>query len=63
MERSEEGDGQVAVDLEGEEETALIPFAWIVEAKLVLTDQLMKRGADVRAARLQSESTNSQTSE
>jgi ribosome maturation factor RimP len=48
-------DGQVAVDLEGEDETALIPFAWIVEAKLVLTDQLMKRGAEVRAARLQSE--------
>jgi len=56
VETSEEGDGQVAVDLEGEEETALIPFSWIVEAKLVLTDQLMKRGADVRAARLQSES-------
>jgi ribosome maturation factor RimP len=56
-------DGQVAVDLEGEEETALIPFAWIVEAKLVLTDQLMKRGADIRAARLLSESNNSQTSE
>jgi ribosome maturation factor RimP len=56
-------DGQVAVDLEGEEETALIPFSWIVEAKLVLTDQLMKRGADVRAARIQSESNTSQTSE
>jgi ribosome maturation factor RimP len=56
-------DGQVAFDLEGEAETALIPFAWIVEAKLVLTDQLMKRGADVRAARMQSESNNSQTSE
>ena len=49
-------EGQVAFDIEGEEETALIPFAWIAEAKLVLTDQLMKRGADVRAARLQSES-------
>ena len=48
-------DDAVAIDLEGEEETAMIPFAWIVEAKLVLTDQLMKRGADVRAARLQSE--------
>ncbi len=48
-------DDAVAIDLEGEEETAVIPFAWIVEAKLVLTDQLMKRGADVRAARLQSE--------
>ena len=51
----------VAIDLEGEEETAVIPFAWIVEAKLMLTDQLMKRGADVRAARLQSE--QQQTSE
>lgn len=49
-------DGQVAIDLEGEEETALVPFAWIVEAKLVLTDELMKRGAETRAARLQSES-------
>lgn len=54
-------DDAVAIDLEGEEETAVIPFAWIVEAKLVLTDQLMKRGADVRAARLQSE--QQQTSE
>ena len=50
-----EGD-QVAIDLEGEAETALIPFAWISEAKLVLTDELMKRGAEVRAARLQSQS-------
>ena len=45
-------DGQVAVDLEGEAETALIPFSWIVETKLVLTDHLMKRGAEIRAARL-----------
>jgi ribosome maturation factor RimP len=48
-------DGQVAIDLEGEDETALIPFSWIVEAKLVLSDQLMKRGAEMRAARLQSD--------
>ena len=40
-----EGDN-VAIDLEGEDETALIPFAWIIDAKLVLTDELMKRGAD-----------------
>jgi ribosome maturation factor RimP len=45
----------VAIDLEGEEATALVPFAWIVEAKLVLTDQLMKRGADARAARVAAE--------
>ena len=53
----------MAFDIDGEEETALIPFSWIAEAKLVLTDDLMKRGADVRAARLQSESNpqNSQT--
>lgn len=49
-----EGD-QVALDLEGEEETVLVPFAWIVEAKLVLTDELMKRGAEIRAARIASE--------
>jgi len=55
-------DDNVAIDLEGEDHTALIPFAWIVEAKLVLTDQLMKRGAEQRARRLQSEF-NPETSE
>ncbi len=45
----------VAIDLEGEEHTALIPFAWITEAKLVLTDELMKRGAQDRAARIAAE--------
>ena len=50
-----EGD-MVAINLEEEEaETALIPFAWITEAKLILTDDLMKRGADQRAARVQPE--------
>ena len=48
-----EGDS-VAIDLEGEEHTALIPFAWVLEAKLVLNDKLMKRGAEERAQRLQS---------
>jgi ribosome maturation factor RimP len=48
-------DGQVAIDLEGEEETALVPFAWITEAKLVVTDRLLKRGAEARAARLANE--------
>ena len=46
-------DDAVALDQEGEAETTLIPFAWIVEAKLVLTDELMKRGAESRAARVQ----------
>ena len=41
----------VAMDLDGEEDTALIPFDWLVDAKLVLTDELMKAGAEKRAAR------------
>ncbi|MBN9481599.1 MAG: ribosome maturation factor RimP [Bordetella sp.] len=41
----------VAIDLEGEDETALIPFAWLADAKLVLTEELLKRGASLRAAR------------
>jgi len=53
----------VAIDLEGEDETALVPFAWITEAKLVLNDQLMKRGAELRAARLQSQSEPHPTSD
>ena len=42
----------VAMDLEGEAETALVPWSWIIEAKLILTDKLMQRGADERAARI-----------
>src|SRR3954452_21912812 len=49
-----EGD-QIGIDLEGEGASALGPFAWAVEAKLVLNDQLMKRGAESRAARLAAE--------
>lgn len=46
----------VLIDLEGEEETtAQVPFAWISDAKLVLNDALLKRGADERAARLSAE--------
>jgi ribosome maturation factor RimP len=52
----------VAIDLEGEEATALVPFTWIIEAKLVLTDELMKRGAEERAARIAAEH-EQQTSE
>jgi ribosome maturation factor RimP len=48
-------DDNIALNAEGEEDTILIPFAWLVEAKLVLTDELMKRGADARQARLEHE--------
>jgi ribosome maturation factor RimP len=46
-----EGD-HVAINLEGEEETALLPFAWITDARLVVDEAMMKRGAEARAARL-----------
>ena len=49
-----EGDN-IEIDLEGEEHTALIPFSWITDAKLVMTDELMKRGADARARRIEHE--------
>jgi ribosome maturation factor RimP len=47
-----DGQPHVAIDLEGEEETALVPFAWIQDAKLTLNDELMKLGAERRAARM-----------
>lgn len=50
-----EGD-LVLIDLEGEDDTTVqIPFAWIYDAKLVLNDKLLKRGAEIRAARLETE--------
>ncbi|MGE5501505.1 MAG: ribosome maturation factor RimP [Ignavibacteriales bacterium] len=48
-------DNSVGIDMEGEEETVFIPFPWIVEAKLVLNDELMKRGAEQRAQRIATE--------
>jgi ribosome maturation factor RimP len=47
-----EGDN-VLIDLEGEDDvTAQAPFAWISDAKLILNDELMQRGAAEREARL-----------
>ncbi len=40
-------DGNVLLDMDGEEDTALIPFDWIADAKLVLTDALIE--ADLKA--------------
>jgi ribosome maturation factor RimP len=44
-------DNNICINLEGEEDTALIPFEWIASARLVLTDDLIReslrrRGAD-----------------
>ena len=57
-------DGEnVGIDLEGEAETALVPFAWITEAKLTLSDALLKRGAEQRAARLAAQNDDDDTEE
>ena len=46
-------DEQVALSLEDEADlSALIPFAWMTDAKLVVTDQLLEAGAKARAERL-----------
>ncbi len=39
-------DGEnVAINLDKEQETALIPFSWISEAKLLITDEMIKKGS------------------
>lgn len=38
-------DGNVCLDMPGEDETVLIPFEWLYDAKLVITDALMKASA------------------
>jgi len=52
-------DANVCIDLDGEEDTALIPFEWVTDAKLVLNDALLNRGAAIRAARGEPEDINS----
>jgi ribosome maturation factor RimP len=54
-------DQNVAIDIEDEADTVLIPFAWISEAKLILNDALMKRGAETRQARLSPASTQTES--
>lgn len=48
-------DREVLIEADGEDAAARLPFAWIAEAKLVLNDDLMKRGAAEREARLAAE--------
>ena len=43
-------DDQVGIDLDAEDETAFIPFEWISEAKLLITDELIKAGQEAKAA-------------
>jgi ribosome maturation factor RimP len=50
-------DQNIGINLEEEPDaTVYVPFAWITEAKLVLTDELLKRGAEERSARLAEQS-------
>ena len=45
--------GNVGINLDDEPDTTVyVPFAWITDAKLFLTDELLKRGAEERAARI-----------
>ena len=44
-------DGHVDINLDGEtDSTASIPFDWIAEAKLLITDELIKKGQEAKAA-------------
>ncbi len=42
-------DGCVDINLDGERETASIPFDWISEAKLLVTDELIEAGQKAKA--------------
>jgi len=46
--------------LDGEEDTALIPFEWISEAKLLITDELIEKGQKAKAL---AEQNNTQSEE
>jgi len=40
----------IDIDLDGEKETAQIPFDWVSEAKLLITDELIKAGQEAKDA-------------
>jgi len=40
----------IDIDLDGEKETAQIPFDWVSEAKLLITDELIKAGKEAKDA-------------
>lgn len=58
-------DGHVDINLDGEtESTASIPFDWISEAKLLITDELIEAGQKAKEAAMQAEQNlNSNTAE
>ncbi|MEZ5920573.1 MAG: ribosome maturation factor RimP [Parvularculaceae bacterium] len=53
-------DGEnILLDIEGEEETALIPFEWVENAKLVLSDELIRES--LKAAKTAAKSHHEET--
>lgn len=50
--------GNVAFDIEGEDETALFPIDWIASAKLILTDELIRESLKADEAGPQNEETS-----
>ena len=54
----------IDINLDGEAETAQIPFEWVTDAKLLITDDLIKAGQDARkAAAVTSDTKDEQTPE
>jgi len=49
--------GKVAFDIDGEEQTALFPLEWIVNAKLVLTDELIRQSLKAGKAQVHEQET------
>ena len=41
----------IAIDLDNEKETALIPFEWISDAKLLITNSMIKKGPKEKQAK------------
>ena len=51
----------VDINLDGETETAQIPFEWIAESKLLITDELIKSGQEKKQAAEMAENVQNKT--
>ena len=51
-------EGKVAFDIDGEEDTALFPLEWIAQARLILTDELIRESLKAGKASPQLEETS-----
>ena len=55
--------GHIALVLDGEEDAAQIPFDWVSDAKLLITDALIEAGQKAKAAKQQTQKQTMTTSE